>query len=239
MDKLPILKICFVILFICCIAKQSASQDIEPGLRPELENRRPSGNSIKIVEEYFSNWADKSVAISDKEFLQLDSITKLGYNIYEKLVTDTSLIGIRPKKINASYILLPNYLKVGIADSIRKDMGFAQYHNLEAAKISNFRPRAKFENKKILYYTKEYQESLPKFAENHGVKGFIVINSYLESNYPRYYETSPVIRSIIHIKGSNLYCIEYEIRSCEYQSLLKREGNRWVKIEDITITTSD
>lgn len=229
----------FISLIIAIIPLHSFSQELIDDVRVEHENRAPYGASVQIVRDYFNNWAKESIAISDNEYHTLDSINKMGYSVFEKLATDSNFIGININNIKDKYILLPGTIRVGIADNFKSKMNLPEYSNLKEIYINNFRPRVKFKNKVVIYYNHKYQASFPKFAEKHGVKGFLSINSYLMSNYPRYYETAPIIRSIIYIKSDNKYCIEYEEGSYEFLSLIKFKNGEWIKIEDISITTSD
>jgi hypothetical protein len=208
-----LLQISILILLISCKAKQTVIYDVKPSIRPQFEKRIPTKKDLPIVETFFSDWANEYSAISDTEYNNLDSISKLGYEVFESLYIDTCFIGLKLDKLNAKYILIPNQIRIGIADSVRKDLGFVFYDNINQLVLDDFRPRISIISNQTLYYTKVYQDTLPDFAERFGVGGFIKVDSYLMSNYPRYLETAPVIRGIIYLRKMDEYCIEYETGS--------------------------
>ena len=167
------------------------------------------------------------------------NVTKFGYQIFEELMSENSLIGSTPRWIKAKYIVIPNTLDNGYADNYRKEYDIGFYDSIKSISIKDFRPRIYFNDKQILYYTKEYQDTLPKFAEKYGVGGFIVLNSYLMSNRLRCYETPPIISGVIRIKNTDEYCISYNNGSRSCETLVKKENNKWIKIKDLTILESD
>ena len=252
MNRLLIFSI--LIFLISCKAKQAVYYDTNPslmkqdsvkffdileGIRPQYENRFPSTSDYYIVDSFFKTWSDKSIPINQVEFDKLDSIEQLGYELYETLIADTSFIGIVSDKIKTKYILIPNTLNFGFADTYRFEYGIVFCDNIKSVTILNFRPRVSFDKKQILYYTKEYQDTLPKFSEKYGVAGFISVDSYLMTNYLRYFETAPVISGIVKILNSDEYIIRYKSGSRSYETVAKRENNKWIKINDLTILESD
>ncbi len=228
-----------MILLFSCTAKHTIIYDIKPLIRPQYERRVPNKTDYQTVEYFFEVWSNKSNCITDNEYNKLDSISRIGYEVFESLYSDSCFIGLKSDKLSAKYILIPNQLRVGIADGIRKDLGFVYYDSLELTILNDFKPRIHFPDKQILYYTKEYQDTLPKFAEKYGVGGFILVDSYLMSNYPRYLETAPIIREIVYLKKTDEFCIEYETGSNSYQTIVKRLDDKWIKIKDLTILASD
>lgn len=234
-----IIQISILILLISCKAKQTVVYNVQPSIRPQLEKRVPGKKDFPVVQAFFEHWKDESVAISNTEYKKLDSVSKLGYDVFESLYTDTCFIGLNLDRLAAKYILVPNVLIVGIADSVRKELGFVFFDNLNQKVLDDFRPRITISDKPILYYTRSYKDTLPDFAERFGVGGFIRVDSYLMSNYPRYLETAPVIKGIIYLRNTDEYCIEYEAGSNLYQTLAKRVDDKWVKIKDLTILASD
>jgi hypothetical protein len=232
-------QISLLLLMVCCKTKQTVIHNAAPSIRPQLEKRIPDKKGYKIVEAFFETWSDKSSGISKNEFSKLDSISKLGYGLFESLFSDSGFIGLKRDRINAKYILLPNQIRIGIADSVRKESGFVYFDSLNLITLNNFNPRISIAGKQVLYYTKDYQDTLPGFAEKYGVGGFIQVDSYLMSNYPRYLETPPIIREIIFLRKTGEYCIQYEDDSNLYQTLAKKANGKWVKIKDLTILASD
>jgi hypothetical protein len=236
-----LLLIGIAILMISCKAKYVVINDIKPTFRADSERQIPKISDNKIVDSFFKTWSKKSEPITQIEFEQLDSLIQFGYEIYENLIIDTTFIGINPSHINSKYILLPNTFTIGYADNYRYEANIVFYDRLLSENIKDFRPRISFSNKQILYYTQKYQDTLPKFAEKYGVGGFIDIDkyAYLMSNIPRYYETTPVIRSVIKIKNTNEFCIDYDYRSRSYETIIKKENDKWIKIKDLTILEHD
>ena len=188
---------------------------------------------------FFKTWFSKSIPISTAEFNQLDTLTQFGYQVFEDLISDTSFIGINPQCIKSKYILMPNTFFIGFADSCVKKYDIVFNYNDKSISITDFRPRIYFDNKQILYYTREYQDTLPKFAEKYGVGGYIVLNSYLMSNRLRYFETPPVISGVLKIRNSDEYCISYKYGSRSYETLAKKVNDKWIRIKDLTILESD
>lgn len=234
-----ILQISILILLFSCKAKQTVIYEVNPLIRPQYEKRVPNKKDYQTVEEFFKDWSYKSNCITDNESNKLDSISRFGYVVFESLYSDSCFIGLKADKLNTKYILIPNQLRIGTADSIKKDLGFVYYDSLVLTILKDFKPRIHFPDKQILYYTKEYQDILPKFAEKYGVGGFILVDSYLMSNYPRYLETAPIIREIVYLRKTDEFCIEYESGSNSYQTLVKRLDDKWIKIKDLTILASD
>jgi len=224
---------------ISCKAKQIRIIDIKPALRPQYENRIPNNSDKEIVDLFFKTWFIKSIPINSTEFNQLDTLTQFGYKTFEDLITDTTFIGINTRFIKAEYILIPNTFYIGYADNYRKEYDIVFYDSIKSISIEDFRPRINIDNKQILYYTNEYQDTLPKFAEKYGVGGFIVLKSYLMSNRLRYFETPPIISGVIKIRNTNEYCITYRYGSRSYKTLAKKENNKWIRIKDLTISESD
>lgn len=140
-----------MILLISCKAKQTVIYDVNPSIRPQLKKRIPTKKDLPIVETFFSDWANKSSAIPDTEYNNLDSITKLAYEVFESLYIDTCFIGLKLDKLNAKYILIPNQIRIGIADSVRKHLGFIFYDNLNQLVLDDFRPKISISNKQTLY----------------------------------------------------------------------------------------
>jgi len=144
-----------LIFLISCKAKQVGNYDTSPsflrqdsvkffdiveGIRPQYENRFPSSSDYDIVNTFFKTWSNESIPINQVEFNNLDTIERLGYELYETLITDTSFIGINPNKIKAKFILIPNTLNVGYADSYRFEYGIVFCDNMKSVTILNFRP---------------------------------------------------------------------------------------------------
>ncbi|MDR2037267.1 MAG: hypothetical protein LBQ60_05020 [Bacteroidales bacterium] len=228
-----------LILLVSCKSRQVVVTDIKSVVRSQYESRVPKDEDMATVNLFFDTWSGRSIPIDQREFEQLDTLEQLGYRIYEGLITDTTFIGINPRMINAGYILMPNTFYIGYADNYRKEYDFIVYDTIKSVTIKNFRPRITFEEKQILYYTKEYQSILPEFARKYGVGSFLYINSYLMSNHPVYLETEPVIKGVVKILNSNEYIISFRSGNHLYETLAKRENNRWIKIMDLTILTSD
>jgi hypothetical protein len=252
MSRLLIFSI--LIFFVSCETKQVLLNNINPtiekhdsvsffdsidGFRLQYETRFPSSSDYFVVDSFFKIWANESTPINSVEFEELDSIERSGYQLYESLITDTSFIGINPDNVEAKYILIPNTLNFGYSDKYKLEYGIVFCDYIKYVSILNFRPRISFENKQILYYTRKYQEILPKFAEKHGVGGFINVDSYLMSNHLRYFETAPILIRIVSILNTDKYIVYYECKSRSYATLLKREVNKWIKIEDLSIIESD
>ena len=237
MNKL--LLIIGLIILISCKAKQIVIIDAKPDIRPQYETRKPNISDKEIVDLFFKTWFSKSIPISTIDFNQLDTLTKFGYQIFEELISDTSFIGINPRYIKSKYILIPNTFFIGFADNYNKKYDMVFYDSIKSVSINDFRPRIYFDNKQILYYTREYQDTLPKFSEKYGVGGYIILNSYLMSNRLRYFETPPVISGVIKIRNTDEYCISYRYGSRSYETLAKKENNKWIRIKDLTILESD
>lgn len=221
---------------ISCKVKQVV---ITEALRPQFEKRVPNSSDYDTVDDFFKTWSKKSIPISQSEFDLLDSLVQFGYEIYEDLITDTSFIGINPQRLKAKYVLIPNTFYIGYAKKYRKEYDIVFYDSIESISINDFRPRVLFKEKQVLYYTEEYQDTLPKFAEKYGVGSFLVLNSNLMSTRLRYFETQPFINGVIQIKNTDEYCINYRCGSRIYETLVKKVNKKWIKIDDLTILESD
>ena len=247
------LAICILFLLTGCKVKQVTNYnnhhnqperkaeyiELQEVIHPQYERRIPAKNDYVIVDSFFRAWENKSIPISQEEFKKLDTLQKFGYETYKSLITDTTFIGINPKTVLAKYILIPNEIEAGYTGGCRFEAGIVFFDNLKTEIISDFRPGVSFEKKLILYFTREYQDILPKFAIKYGVGGFIVLDSYLMSNSLRFYETAPVITRVIKIINTDNYYILYKKGSRSYETLVQLKNNRWVRIRDFVITESD
>lgn len=227
------------LVLISCKAKHYIEGTVLPVGRPEYERQIPTKSNYYIVEAFFKEWLNKCKPITESEFSNLDSIQKMCYETYESLMTDTSVLNVNLNLSNARYILVPNSISFGYATDYKKEYEIIFFDGINSKRIENFRPRLSFENKKILYYTKEYKDTLPSFAEKYGVGSFLEINCYLMSHFPKYLETAPCIQGITNIKNTNKYIIDYDYRNGFYQSLLEKQDDKWVKIEDLVHWESD
>lgn len=228
----------FLIILIGCTTKRKIIYDVKPARRPQYEKRIPSKSDSLTVDSFFKDWISASQPITKSEYDDLDSIEILGYEVYESLIRDTTFIGVGKGLQGFKYFLIPNIFRVSIAKNYNKKYDLVLYDSLETFVINDFRPKIEIDNQ-ILYFTKEYQDTLPKFAEKYGVGGFIRLDSYLMSNHLRYFETAPVINGFTYLTDSGFYIIDYKKGSNSYVTLVKRHENKWIKIEDLIILTSD
>ncbi len=230
-----------VILLFSCKTNQPVYEyaEIIPIYRPNYQ-KIPKNDEYKIVDFFFSKWAESSNQILEDEFSQLDSLEKMAYHTYESLFLDTTYIGFNINKVSAKYIIVPNSIIVGTADSIYGKYYEAFYHNLKKKRINNFRPRISLENTQPLYYTGDYKKQLPIIADKLGVGSFIHLSGFLRSGHPAFLETSPLIREIIYNKKkTNEACIKYEDRNEIYKTLIKEVNGKWIKVKDLEVMTRD
>ena len=197
-----------------------------------LSYLREGAKDIEQIKSFFDEWSKKSIPISQDEFDKLDTLEKFAYETFESIITDTSYIGIKPEEISGDYILLPNSITIGIANGYRKNVEWFVSDSLIKYELKNFRPRVFLKNKKTLYYTKEYQDTLPKLVEKYGVGSFIEIDryAYYMSNEPRYIETTPKINRIYKINSSNEVCIQYDSQSRSEYMLIKKMNKKWIVV---------
>lgn len=227
-----------LILLGSCRAFYTEGVVVESLTRPQYKKRMPNKDDSLIVDSFFKDWLTISNSITRGEYKGLDSVSRFGYEVYESLMIDTTFIGIGKGLPGFKYFLVPYEFRVGIAKNYTKKYGFLTFDSIETFVIKDFRPNLKIENQ-LLYFTDEYQDTLPKFAEKYGVGGYIRLDSYLMSNHLRYYETAPVIYGFTYLKDSGFYIIDYKEGSCSYETLVKRQASKWIKIKDLIILTSD
>jgi hypothetical protein len=231
------------ILFIngCCTIKKKPIPEsiVISSYKPNFQ-KVPDSSDYKIVDFFFAKWSELSNQISTDEFSKLDTLEKEAYVCYEELFLDTTFIGFNIRKTLPKYVLLPNTIYIGVADSVYKEYDFVYFKNGKGQIINNFRPRISIEKIQSLYYTEEYKEQLPIIADKFGVGGYINISGFVMSGYPTFLETSPLIKSIIFIgKTKNKAVVHYKDRNEIYETLIKKENGMWIKITDLSVLSVD
>lgn len=218
-----------VILFLGC----SKSLHISRGrfyFAIKNRDRVPSFLFRHKVEKYFDKWHAASKPIDKEDLRNLDSISRLGYDIYESLMSDSVY-----EHKDYEYIVVPNRLKITLLscsslDSCLKSPFFFENNDsvCSSVEITDFRPQVK--NRKCLYLTNKYQKHFYRFSAMYGVKPYVLINSPLMHGGDRYMETSPFVDEIKVYKNSNIVSIVYSFGTSDYESFFKYDNNKLIFI---------
>lgn len=134
-------------------------------------NRVPSPLFKHKVGNYFEKWYSESRPISKEELINLDSLSRLGYEVYECLMSDSALLKELFIDKKYEYVLVPNKIKIILKSRSNLDSCFNSYSFQESKNdvysiidITNFRP--KIVNRKCLYFTDKYRKHFYRFLPN-------------------------------------------------------------------------
>jgi len=206
-------------------------------------DRNPNFLFKNKVATYFEKWHIHSTPITEDESIQLDSLSYLGYEIYENLMSDTILLKKLGIYISYEYVLVPNNIIIVLNDNpgfyysktpdSLINTSILQIDDISkriTKKIENFRPDIK--NRKCLYFNDSRQEHFYKFARKYGVKPYVLIDSPLMYGGFRFAETSPCVVEIIIHKNTNFISIIYSARTSDFESIFKYENKKLEFIKD-------
>jgi hypothetical protein len=188
------------------------------------------------VENYFEKWYSESRPISNDELINLDSLSRLGYEVYECLMSDSDLLKKLYIDKKYEYVLVPNKIKIILKSRSNLDSCFNSYSFQESKNdvystidLNNFRPNIK--NHKCLYFTDEYRKHFYRFSSRYGVKPYILIDSPLMHGGDRFFETSPLVNEVNIYKNSDIVSIVYSIQTSDFESYFKYENNKLIFIK--------
>jgi hypothetical protein len=206
-------------------------------------DREPNFLFNHKVRSYFNTWYSASTPLSQEDVNKLDNLSRLGYDLYEKFMADTSLLKTLQITNPCEYVIVPDKLEVsliplkylthyedtgldsltdyGPMDSSANYIKDVEYSTI---KITDFRPR--IENRKCLYYTSKYRKHFRKFAEKYGVYPYVLIDSPLMYGGMRYFETSPYVYRIKICKDIGFVFIEYSSGTSDFGSIFKLENGK-------------
>ena len=219
----------FVILtttFFGCTKKLYISSTGKPAIINKERNRNPNFLFKSIVKNYFAKWNSKSKPINASERLKLDSLSLMGYAIYEAFVSKE----LSHINNNSEYFLVPDKIRVSLfkCDNIDSCIATADIeickNRIRAIVIKNFRPYIK--NKKCLFYTKKYKKKFPNFSLRYGINPYLEIDSPLMSGGYRFLESSPFVYQINIYDGSDFISIEYSSGTSDIESVFKYKNGR-------------
>jgi len=228
------------ILVTSCITKKQLHE--QRFLVEKIKPTRAQTNHFKSV---FAKWSKLSIPRTDIELQSFDSLTKVGYEIYEELLSDSSFFGIKPAAVPGKYILLSNKLKVGVVDGYKFMFNGLDliYSGLKVSEIKNFRPKTAPPLKPFIYLTDSRQDELTNLYNKYDLKGFFDINlldNDINYNFVdwelfrlKYFETNPNITEILWVKNTDEYIVYYRIKSATIGISIKKIKNKWTKIKEM------
>jgi len=226
------------ILVTSCITKKQLHE--QRFLVEKIKPTRAQTNHFKSV---FAKWSKLSIPRTDIELQSFDSLTKVGYEIYEELLSDSSFFGIKPAAEHGKYILLPNKLNVGVVDGYKFMFNGHDliYSGFKVSEIKNFRPKIAHPLKPFIYLTDSRMGELTDLYNKYDLKGFFDINlldNDINYNFVdwelfrlKYFETNPNITKILWVKNTDEYIVYYRIKSCTIGISIKKINNKWKKIK--------
>lgn len=219
-----------IILFLGC----SKSLHISQGrffLVTKNRDRVPNFLFSHKVEKYFDKWYAESKSLAKKDLRNLDSLSHLGYTIYESLMSDSVY-----RNNGYEYVIVPNSIKVtslsrSSLDSCFNSPFFYEQNDREYTTIvlTDFRPQVK--NRKCLYFTNNYHKHFYQFSAKYGVKPYVLINSPLMNGGDRYMETTPFVAEIKVYNGTNTVSIVYSYGTTDFESFFKYENFKLIFIK--------
>lgn len=197
-------------------------------LSTKNRDREPSFLYKHKVEKYFDKWYRESKPISDEDVKKLDSLSFLGYQIYESLMSDSILLKELSVNRKYKYVLVPNTIKISLFQSSNIDscLNTTSFEESKATTVELIDFRPQIENRKCLYYTEKYRKHFPQFSTKYGVKPYVLIDSPLMLGGNRFLETSPLVDEIKVFKNSNIISIIYSIQTSIFESLFKYENSK-------------
>jgi len=228
------------ILVTSCITKKQLHE--QRFLVEKIKPTRAQTNHFKSV---FAKWSKLSIPRTDIELQSFDSLTKVGYEIYEELLSDSSFFGIKPAAVHGKYILLPNKLNVGVVDGYKLmfDKFEPIYSGFFLCEIKNFRPKTTLFINPFIYLTDSRLDELTDLYNKYDLTDFFDINlldNDINSNFVdwtslrlKYLETSPNITKILWVKNTDEYIVYYRIKSTTIGISIKKINNKWTKIKEL------
>lgn len=188
-------------------------------------NRVPSPINSNKVERFFDNWFAESNRMVLDDTNELDSLSLLGYKVYELFMSDSSYI-----TEDYEYVIVPNKIKIATLSRSSLDSCYnsfwymvSDYKEYSTFEINNFRPQIR--NRKCLYYTKKYQKCFGGFSAKYGVKPYVLINSPLMHGGDRFIETSPFVDEIRFYSSSNIISVVYSYSTSDFESFYEYDNN--------------
>lgn len=165
-----------------------------------------------------------------------DSLSNIGYKIYENLMSDSALLKSLYVDSQYEYVLVPNTIKVTSLSSAGLDSCFNSYFFDESKdseyatiQLIDFRPQ--ITNRKCLYFTAKYQKHFYRFSAKHGVKPYVLIDSPLMFGGDRFLETAPFVSEIKIYKNTSIVSVVYSISTSDFESFFKYDNNKLIFIK--------
>jgi hypothetical protein len=213
-------KIIVILVFISILNANSLfSQNKFKEVTPQMVIVR---EQIVGNEKFLNKWYEKSIPLSDFEYQNLDTISKLAYIVYEFFINDSNTF-LRLKRIsNKKYFLTPASFDISMDkskfDENRKHFFYFEMDSF-AKTIMNFRPRLKI------------YKSLYRHAQN--VKIPKEIGTIPEI------ELTPSVTNIFVCRDSDLIIIQYIVDTYHYLSLFRYSKDKLTYIKDLEVIAYD
>lgn len=195
-------------------------------------NREPFFLFKHKVDKYFDKWYVNSKPLTNEDLKNLDTLSLLGYEIYESFMSDyvsgdtiyeyvivSNTIRISSNNKSTLYSCLDSYIFIK-----------SESDGYKPIDIIDFRPQ--IPNVKSLYYTDEYQKNFCRFSTKYGVKPYVLIASPLMFGGDRFLESSPFVSEINIYKDSYTISIEYSYGTSDFESFYKYENGKLTFIKD-------
>ncbi len=205
-------------------------------LETKNRDREPNFLFKHRVEKYFDKWYCDSKPITKEELKKLDTLSQLGYEIYERLMSDSVLLKELSVDKKYEYVLVPNKIKISLfnrsnIDSCLNSVFFEESKTAGyvAIDLIDFRPQ--IPDRKYLYFTDKYRKHFYRFSAKYGVKPYILIDSPLMYGGDRFFETSPLVNEIKIFKDSNIISIVYSLHTSDFESFFKYENRKLIFIK--------
>jgi len=180
MKRIPLIRTFRIMPFVlvvftigsCSLRSNNKVKYTEDELFTKLESIYVTYDTIKLT-KFLNEWS-RIIKPNELEDINRDITTKMVYDIYEAFYIPTSPfykeMDIRFSE-DCKYVVIQNKIEFNILP----DSDFKKYESVlqKNDTLFNFKPRLKFEDKKVLYLTDEYNNAIKKFIDKDWDEGLI------------------------------------------------------------------